>query len=635
MPDTEDARDKYIAKLEAALNHVDDLVTIYDEDDCIIYSNVHTSGFKSMAPELFEVGTTFEQSLREFIAQGFVPAAKEKTDEWIRERVQRHRNPRGAFNMYRVGGKRHRIREFPLNGGGIVTIREDMSPLREAEALFSSTFDHMTVGGVIVDGNGDIQQINPIACEIFGFEHTEIIGANITRLLRNEDGSQVGEFFEDSPGIHALEGPLLAREAVGLRKDGSAFPIYLGIGKAAVEDKPTFIASISDLSDLKSLQQQLLRAQRLEAVGQLTGGVAHDFNNLLGIMLGNAEMLGDLVDGDPQAATYVDNLQRAVERASSLTHRLLAFSRQQTLLPKASNVSGLIKGLDDMLRRTLGEQVELEIDLQRRTWPALIDGSQFEHALINLAVNARDAMPKGGRLTIAATNITLDKTQTSDMEDVAPGDYVVVTVNDTGTGMSPDVQKQVFEPFFTTKGVGEGSGLGLSMVYGFAKQSKGHIGIDSTIDVGTTVSLYMPRSQSALSRDTGDEHPDTGPGQERILVVEDDDLLRQIPTSILTRQGYFVCEARDGDEAIKRLSNDPPYDLLFTDIVLPGGLSGDDIAREAKVMNPAIRVLYTTGYTQNAIADQGGLDTDIRLVNKPYQRNQLLATVRSVLDGDA
>jgi len=391
----------------------------------------------------------------------------------------------------------------------------------------------------------------------------------------------------------------------------------------------------SDITERKNLEHKLAHAQRMEAVGQLTGGVAHDFNNLLAVMVGNAEIIEDTVGDNDTLRNNARMIIQAVDRGASLTNRLLAFSRQQPLVPAASDITGLIVNLEDMLRRTLGETIEMKVQSEPELWPATIDPHQFENALINLAINARDAMDSGGELVIASGNVVLDDAYAEQQDEVTPGDYVEVSVRDTGSGMPPETLEKAFEPFFTTKEVGEGSGLGLSMVYGFAKQSRGHASITSETGRGTTVRLFLPRSYHDVSAtETTDENSDTHRGSERILVVEDDPGVREVPVALLRGQGYEIVEATDSKEAIENLSSGQLFDLIFTDVVLPGGLNGVEIAAEAKRIQPNIKVLYTTGYAENDVVEQGQLDRGMTLVSKPYRRTELLEKVRAVLDGD-
>lgn len=367
--------------------------------------------------------------------------------------------------------------------------------LRESEERFRTAFGSVTVGCIVIDEKGIINSFNSMAEEIFGHAATAATGQNVRFLMPAPFiGAHIG-YVKDFKKDNSQKVIFSGGEVRGLRKNGEEFPMHLGVAEMTVGGKKAFIASVTDLTEIKFLEKKLLHAQRMEAVGQLTGGIAHDFNNLLAVMIGNAEMLEIRTTNDQQSGKNVNEIIKAVERASSLTDRLLTFSRRQTLAPVSTNISSLIGGLDDMLKRSLGATINLTVEAAPDLWPATIDPHQFENALVNLAINARDAMPDGGQLTIKAANTTLDENYARQHEDVAPGDYVQVAVMDTGAGMSADVLEKVFEPFFTTKDVGKGSGLGLSMVYGFVKQSSGHITVDSDANDGTTVKLYIPQSR--------------------------------------------------------------------------------------------------------------------------------------------
>jgi signal transduction histidine kinase/CheY-like chemotaxis protein len=383
--------------------------------------------------------------------------------------------------------------------------------------------------------------------------------------------------------------------------------------------------------------ERLRRAQRMEAVGQLTGGIAHDFNNLLAIMIGNAEMLEQIVAGNDIANSYAQHIISAVERGASLTSRLLAFSRQQTLVPTTTNIGRLIDGLQDMLKRSLGETIELQVHAEKNLWYAIVDPHQFENALVNLAVNARDAMPRGGKLDISAANITLDEIFVAQYEELLSGDYVMIRVKDTGHGVSPEALTKVFEPFFTTKDVGKGSGLGLSMVYGFVKQSEGHVTITSMLEKGTSVTVFLPRSLEVQPMDSPQLTSTIAElSSERILLVEDELEVQGLSRSMLQNQGYDVIVANNGQEAIERLRTDKPFDLLFTDIVLPGGMSGFDVASNAALIQPNIKILYTTGYPRSILApddeQQGTSEQSDNVLTKPYRREALLKAIRTLLD---
>jgi signal transduction histidine kinase len=388
-------------------------------------------------------------------------------------------------------------------------------------------------------------------------------------------------------------------------------------------------------------EEALRQSQKMEALGHLTGGVAHDFNNLLTVIIGGLDTIGRFMPtGLP--AKEANRLQRAqdmalqsAQRAATLTKRLLAFSRRQPLEPKVLDVNKLVQGMADMVQRTIGETVRLETVLAGGLWRTLADPGQLENALLNLAVNARDAMPEGGRVTMETANAHLDDAYVAHLpEPVPPGQYVLVAVTDTGLGMGPEVLEHVFEPFFTTKEVGRGTGLGLSQVYGFVRQSGGYVRIYSEPGQGTTVKLYLPRAlaeEAAEPTPSGEAQPSLH-GDERILVLEDHHDLRAYSVSILRELGYEVLEAADGAEALALLNADPGVDLLFTDVVLPGGLNGRQVADEAVRRRPGLKVLFTTGYTRNAIVHNGTLDPGVHLISKPFAFADLAAKVRTVLD---
>lgn len=393
------------------------------------------------------------------------------------------------------------------------------------------------------------------------------------------------------------------------------------------------VGSMMDITDNVEMDERLRQAQKLEAVGQLTGGVAHDFNNLLTVILGNAELLTEQLTDQQQLRMLAEMTATAAERGAELTNRLLAFSRRQPLDPQNVNINKLIQSMDSLLRRTLPENIDIETVYAGGLWLSEVDPGQLEGALLNLAINARDAMTEGGKLTIETGNALLDQAYADAQDEVLPGQYVMVSVSDSGTGMTPDIVSRAFEPFFTTKQIGKGSGLGLSMVFGFAKQSGGHVKIYSEVNEGTTVKLYLPRAVST-DTDTFDGHlaPAVEGGTESILLVEDDPLVREHVTGQLKALGYQVHTASNADEAqdiLKLMSN---IELLFTDIVMPGTMNGRQLADLALAMRPGIKVLFTSGYTENAIVHHGRLDRGVHLLNKPYRRQELAAKVRKVLD---
>jgi PAS domain S-box-containing protein len=388
---------------------------------------------------------------------------------------------------------------------------------------------------------------------------------------------------------------------------------------------------IAEIDERRQAEAKLHQAQKMETVGKLTGGVAHDFNNLLQVVSGNLQLLSKDVAGIDRAEQRVANAMAGVSRGSKLAAQLLAFGRRQALEPKVVNVTRFVRGMDDMLRRAIGEAIEIETIVGGGLWNTFIDPGQIENALLNLAINARDAMEGRGRLTIELGNAHLDDDYARTHDEVTPGQYVMLAVSDTGAGMSPEVLAKVFEPFFSTKGEGKGSGLGLSMVYGFVKQSGGHVKIYSEVGEGTTVRLYLPR---AMESEDVEVRVDTGPivgGTETVLVVEDDEEVRAIVVEMLTDLGYRVLRAPDAASALVVIESGVPIDILFTDVVMPGTLKSPELARKAKQRLPNLAVLFTSGYTENSIVHGGKLDAGVELLSKPYTREALARRFRHVL----
>ena len=391
------------------------------------------------------------------------------------------------------------------------------------------------------------------------------------------------------------------------------------------------VGGMTDITERLALEERLRQSQRLESIGQLTGGVAHDFNNLLTVILGNAELLSEQLGSNTAQRALADLVLSAAQRGADLTQRLLAFARKQALEPKVIDVNHLAADLDRLLRRALGEHIEIEFVRGAQLWPALVDPAQLENALLNLCLNARDAMPQGGRLTIETCNTRIDDDYASKHDEVKAGQYVLLAVSDTGAGIAPDHLARVFEPFFTTKEKGKGTGLGLAMVYGFVKQSGGHASIYSEVGHGTSVKLYLPRAAkpSTSAPPRGDNTQLTG-GTETILMVEDDEFVHHYAQAQLRRLGYTVLTAENGHQALELLGAHDNIDLLFTDVVMPG-MSGRELADEARKLRPGLKVLYTSGYTENAIVHHGRLDPGVLLLGKPYRRSDLARKIREAL----
>ena len=422
-------------------------------------------------------------------------------------------------------------------------------------------------------------------------------------------------------------------------KDGHYLTVQAtAFAERDVDGKVTrFAGRHTDVTEIRETEHQLLQAQKMEAVGHLTGGIAHDFNNLLAIISLNMGLMQEEVAGNPELEELAGRTLSAVNRGATLTQRLLSFSRRQALSPETTDLGRLIAELEDMLRRTLGETVKVRMDPTQGLWPVSVDAHQLESAILNLALNARDAMPDGGTLIIETANAHLDEAYASTHDEVDAGDYVLMTISDTGIGMPQETLERVIEPFFTTKEVGKGSGLGLSMVYGFIKQSKGHFSIASTVGEGTKVKLFLPRDTSPMSLGAGAEVDGTPSvqGHERILVVEDEEEVRRVAVEILRMEGYDVVEAGDGVEALETLENEGPVDLLFSDVVLPNGMSGPALAKKAEEIQPGLKAFFTTGYADGEAVQDAALDSGTNLISKPYARMDLLARIRAAIDSSA
>jgi signal transduction histidine kinase len=392
----------------------------------------------------------------------------------------------------------------------------------------------------------------------------------------------------------------------------------------------------TQIREREKAEDALRQAQKMEAIGQLTGGVAHDFNNIMQVIIGNLEALNRrAMDKYTELGPLVSAAMRGAERAARLTHQLLAFARRQPLAPKAIEVNRLVAGMSDLLHRTLGETVQVETVLAGGTWRVLADANQLESALLNLALNARDAMPNGGKLTIETSNAYLDEDYAQNNDEVRPGQYVLIAVTDTGAGMSKDTLSKAFDPFFTTKEVGKGSGLGLSQVYGFMHQSGGHAKIYSEPGEGTTLKLYLPRpTESGESAEAAEAQPiPRAARSELVLVVEDDTDVRANTAQMVRDLGYDVLEAEDGNVGLRMIEAEPRIHLLFTDVGLPGGINGRQLADEAQRRRPELKILYSTGYARNAIVHHGRLDPGVNLITKPFTFAALAAKLRQVLDG--
>jgi len=491
------------------------------------------------------------------------------------------------------------------------------------------------------DQNGVLSVMNSTARKMYGLESAPpTIYQLVGRMeMRQPDGVTPIE-PESAPILRALRGEVVDQELIV--SSGTDHACVVRINARPLLDRDGngvgAVSAIEDITEARRMEEHLQQAQKMEAVGQLTSGLAHDFNNLLAVVMGNLQLIERVVKTDEKALRRTHAALDAVRRGAELTKRLLAFSRKQDLKPTPSDANALITGMADMLERTLGEWVNIAIMPAAENWTVTVDESQLESAVLNLCVNARDAMKGGGRLTVESQNMHIGPAHFADADDLPPGDYVRISVTDTGTGMSEDVVKRVFEPFFTTKDVGEGSGLGLSMVYGFIKQSGGHITVYSEIGYGTSIAMYLPRLQPEVSDPFEAETEIAAAVPEaiqahRILVVEDNDAVRDVAVAMLEDMGYHVIEAQDGLSALEALkAENGKFDLMFTDIVMPGGMHGPALAKEARAVFPHLPILYTSGYAEAAVLREGDIGNSFELVSKPYRLEELEEKVRNALD---
>ncbi|MEQ8842693.1 MAG: PAS domain-containing protein [Acidimicrobiales bacterium] len=519
-------------------------------------------------------------------------------------------------------------------GGAIVGAYgafQDVTELMEARTAadefrvrLAHTLDLISDGFVVVKPDCTVTYVNRQLRQLFGLGSGRIDGAVLWDLL---PGTQGTEFEEQCRGAAQSGRSALFTvdiESLGCTMEVRADPVPDGIA-----------LYLRDVTERRRMDEWVSRVQRLESVGRLTAGVAHDFNNLLTVITGNIELLAEVMDDTALVEAFVEPMRAAVGRGANLTRSLAAYARQQPLEPEITDLNTCVDNVLRLLRSGLREDVSVEVRTDPDLWPVDVDTSQFEVALMNLAVNARDAMAGGGRLVVETAMCRVDDDDRDMFESLPAGEYVVVAVSDEGSGMSDEVRRRAFEPFFTDKAHGVGTGLGLSMVHGFTHQSGGDVRIYSELGQGTTVRMYFPRAR-VDDTTPGDDlsEPPSVPagGDEHVLVVEDDDLVRAHVERVLGSYGYRVSTAGDGHDALAMLESDDRVDLLFTDVVMPGGLNGRELADEATARHPHLRVLFTSGYTANAIDRQGRLDADAELLSKPYRHEDLARRVRGLLD---
>ncbi|WP_377296809.1 PAS domain S-box protein [Rhizobium sp. SGZ-381] len=526
------------------------------------------------------------------------------------------------------------------DGPVIVQINEDFRAaatiqenLAVREAHFRSILQTVPEAMVVIDETGIITSFSSTAEDLFGYDAEEVEGRNVSILMPSPDRDGHDGYIRHymTTGQRRIIG--IGRVVKGLRKDGSTFPMELAVGEAVSNGKRIFTGFIRDLTSRHRIEEELRQAQKMEAIGQLTGGLAHDFNNLLTIISGNLEML-EMKLQDPKTLTLLKEAQGAADDGAKLTGQLLAFGRRQPLNPRMTDLGQMVSSFSELIRRTIGDRIELRTTIRGGSNEALVDGPQLQNALLNLTLNARDAMAGGGQLTIDVSRVHLDMDYAQMYPQVRAGDYILVAVTDTGTGMTEEVKQRAFEPFFTTKSTGAGTGLGLSMVYGFVRQSGGHIQIYSEQGQGTSVRLFLPGVLDASALKADEDRlpvmPDIPGGTETILVVEDDPRVRRVAVARLENSGYTVHQAANGIEALAVLDAHPDVALMFTDIAMPG-MSGDQLAKVVRERYPQIRILFTSGYAEPEIAGKQ-LAADGSWLKKPYTARELALQLRLLLD---
>jgi len=617
---------------QAALNNMSQGLGMFDTDHRLIVSNRRFAEMFGLPPGLAVPGAAAADL---FAAAGEGGAFGQRATEaaWTEHRRLAAEFRAGTFLSADEEGRSFSVSHQPLADGGWVATYEDVTSrlrhqtkLEQQAALLDLVSDAIIVRGM----DGRIIYANESAMRLHGWtwrEVEELSNQDLVRRLYAEP-SRFDEAFREVLAKGHWRGRFEQRSKNGNQVVVEANWSFLRNEPGAAN---AVLSVHTDITERLALEERLSQSQRLEAVGQLTGGVAHDFNNLLTVILGSSEALVDSLAGDEELRGLAEMTMTAAERGAALTSRLLAFSRRQTLEPRVVDVGAVLEGLAAMLERTLGAHIGLRVVSPPGLWRALIDQSQLENAVLNLCINARDAMPSGGTLTIATSNFELDEAGSPSHGDLPAGRYVSVTVSDTGTGMAPDVLARAFEPFFTTKEVGQGSGLGLSMVYGFMKQSGGHVELASIPGRGTSVRMLL---KTAIGAETpGAAPPARGAGgSERVLLVEDDTMVRAHVAAMLRGLGYAVTLAVNATEALDLLRAGGEYDLLFSDVVMPGEMNGLQLALEARRMRPGIALLLTSGYTENAIRQHGALEPGALLLSKPYRRHELATKIRTALE---
>ncbi|WP_156383332.1 PAS domain-containing protein [Rhizobium sp. Root483D2] len=540
-----------------------------------------------------------------------------------------------------------RTRSAVERARGVHALRESEARLRELNATLEAQVEARSAERdrlwnlsqdllARADYSGMMSAVSPAWTQVLGWSERELLTRGYATFMHPDDGpptlKAIGRMAETRLPTR-FENRIATSDGGWKHVEWTVAPEPDGINFVAIGRDLSHVKARE--AELEQAQDALRQSQKMEAVGQLTGGLAHDFNNLLAGISGSLELMERRIEQGrfDEVERYMSGAQGAVKRAAALTHRLLAFSRRQTLEPKPTDVDRLVAGMEDMVRRTVGPQVAVELHGTEALWPTLVDPNQLENVLLNLCINARDAMPDGGLITVETANRTINRAAGS-LREMPAGDYVSLAVSDNGVGMTPEVVKRAFEPFYTTKPIGLGTGLGLSMIHGFVNQSGGHVRIHSSVGQGTTVTVFLPRhataeaAPAAVEAEAGDLHADSG---ETVLVIDDEALIRMLVTDALEEVGYRTMEAGDGPEGLKILRSDARIDLLITDVGLPNGMNGRQVADAARELRPGLKVMFVTGYAENAVLSHGHLDPGMQVVTKPFDIGALTKRVQEFI----
>jgi PAS domain S-box-containing protein len=626
------------ARLNAAIENMSQGLLMIDSQEQVVVVNSRYIQMYGLSPEIVRPGCTLTELFRHRVAAGQLARDPEEFRREILAQVAPGKTTHRIAET--PDGREISIVTRPTLGGGWVTTHEDITVPKRAERKlaqtqrFLNTIIENTPVAIIVKepATQRITLVNRASEQLLGKRRDELIGKTGHDIFSAQQADSIARQDEDAlqSGSQTIECELL------LETSGNGIRAVIATRLVVRDDdgKPQhLIVVIEDITERKMAQERIRQSQKMDAIGQLTGGIAHDFNNLLTVITGTVEILADGVADRPELAAIAKMIDDAATRGANLTQQLLAFARKQPLQPREVDVNELILDTVKLLRPTLGEHIEIETMLEDDPWRALADPSQLSTALLNLAINARDAMRDGGKLTLESGNVVLDEAYAKANPDVERGSYVMIAVSDTGAGIPAAIRERIFEPFFTTKETGKGTGLGLSMVYGFVKQSLGHIKIYSELGHGTTIRIYLPRSADhSVAQPAA---PDAGTpvgAHETVLVVEDDELVRNYVLAQLQSLGYATLSAGNAGAALALVDAGEQFDLLFTDVIMPGGMNGRQLADEVKKRRPMVKVLFTSGYTENAVIHHGRLDPGVNLLAKPYRKTDLARKIHEALE---